>query len=217
MFDLILFDLDGTLTDPKVGITNCVKYALDYFGIIEEDEATLLRFIGPPLYDSFREIYGFSHDDANLAVAKYRERFSTIGLFENSILDGAMQMLETLKNSGKKLALATSKPFVYAEKIIKKFGMWEYFDYVVGAELDGTRNYKDEVISEVLKQAAVSDLSSVVMVGDRKQDIIGAKKCNISSIGVKCGYAEENELEDAGADFIFKNLFELTEFLQKTA
>ncbi len=217
MFDLILFDLDGTLTDPKEGITNCVKYALEYFDIKENDEATLLKFIGPPLYDSFREIYGFSHNDANLAVEKYRERFSTIGLFENSALDGATEMLKTLKQKGKKLALATSKPFVFAEKIIKKFGMWDYFDYVVGAELDGTRNYKDEVIAEVLKQAKISDLSKAVMIGDRKQDIIGAKKCNIASIGVKCGYAEENELEDAGANFVFENLFELLDFLKKTA
>lgn len=215
MFDLILFDLDGTLTDPKEGITNCVKYALEYFNINETNEETLLRFIGPPLYDSFREIYGFSHDEANLAVAKYRERFSTIGLFENAVLDGATEMLETLKKNDKKLALATSKPFVFAERIIKKFGMWEYFDYAVGAELDGTRNYKDEVIAEVLKQANVEDLAKVVMVGDRKHDILGAKKCNIASIGVKCGYAEENELEDAGADFIFENLFDLTDFLSK--
>lgn len=217
MFDLILFDLDGTLTDPKEGITNCVKYALEYFDINETDESILLKFIGPPLYDSFRELYGFSHDDANLAVEKYRERFSVTGLFENTVLDGAQDMLKELKSSGRKLALATSKPFVYAEKIIKKFGMFEYFDFVVGAELDGTRNYKDEVIAEVLKEANITDLSKVVMVGDRKQDIIGAKKCNIASIGVRCGYAEDNELEDAGADFIFENLFELTDFLLKIA
>lgn len=217
MFELILFDLDGTLTDPKEGITNCVKYALEHFGIEENDEAVLLKFIGPPLYDSFRGIYGLSHDDANLAVAKYRERFSTIGLFENSILDGAINILKVIKANGKKLALATSKPFVYAERIIKKFEMWEYFDYIVGAELDGTRNYKDEVILEVLKQANVSDLSTVVMIGDREHDIIGAKKCNIASIGVKCGYAEDNELENAGADFIFENLHELADFLTKTA
>ncbi len=216
MFDFILFDLDGTLTDPKTGITNCVKYALEYFGISEDNEKNLLKFIGPPLYDTFRELYGFSHDDANLAVEKYRERFSTIGLFENSILDGAIELLKSLKESGKKLALATSKPYVFAERIIKKFGMWEYFDYVVGAELDGTRNYKNEVISEVLNQAKISDLSRVVMIGDRKHDILGAKKCNVASIGVKCGYAEEGELEAAGADFIFENLFELNDFLKNS-
>ena len=213
MFELILFDLDGTLTDPKDGITNCVKYALEYFGIYEQDMETLLRFIGPPLYDSFRGIYGFSHNDAKLAVEKYRERFSTVGLFENSVLPGAIEMLKKLKDSGKTLALATSKPYVYAKRIIEKFQMAEYFDYAVGAELDGTRNYKDEVIREVLNQAKPSDLSRVVMIGDRLHDIEGAKKCNIASIGVRCGYAKENELEDAGADFIFENLYDTMDFL----
>lgn len=213
MFDLILFDLDGTLTDPKEGITNCVKYALEHFGIEENDETTLLSFIGPPLYDSFKGIYGFSDEDANLAVEKYRERFATLGLFENRVLDGALEILKTLKNDGKTTALATSKPLVFAKKIVEKYGLLEYLDYVVGADLKGGINYKDEIINEVLRQANPCDLSRVVIVGDRKHDVLGAKACNISSIGVRCGYAEENELEDAGADFIFKNLAEVQDFL----
>ena len=216
MFDLILFDLDGTLTDPKEGITNCVKYALEYFGIEENDEATLLSFIGPPLYDSFREIYGFSHDDANLAVEKYRERFSVTGLFENSVLDGAVDILKALKTKGKTTALATSKPLVFAKRIVEKYGLLEHLDYVVGADLKGGINYKDEVINEVLRLTKPDDLKKVVIVGDRKHDILGAKKCGISSIGVKCGYAEENELEDSGADFIFENLFKVQDFLLNT-
>ncbi len=216
MFDLILFDLDGTLTDPKEGITNCVKYALQHFGIEENDEATLLSFIGPPLYDSFRELYGFSHDDANLAVEKYRERYSVTGLFENAVLDGAAEILKALKNAGKITALATSKPLVFAQRIVEKYGLSEYLDYVVGADLKGGINYKDEVINEVLRLANPGDLSKVVIVGDRKHDVLGAKKCGISSIGVKCGYAEENELEDAGADFVFDNLFQAQEFLLNT-
>jgi len=215
MFDLLLFDLDGTLTDPKDGITNSVKYALEDFGIYETDENKLLRFIGPPLYDSFREIYGFSHEDAQKAVAKYRERFSTIGLFENKLLDGVVISLDRLKNSGKKLALATAKPYIFAKRIIDKFDISKYFDYEVGAELDGTRGYKDEVIKEVLKQAKQKDLSKVVMIGDRNHDILGAKKCKIASIGIRCGYAEKDELEDAGADYIFDNIEELTDFLLK--
>lgn len=217
MFDLILFDLDGTLTEPKQGITNCVKYALAHFGIEEEDEKKLLSFIGPPLVDSFKELYGFSEEDALLAVEKYRERFSTIGLFENDVIDGAKELLAYLKKSGKIIALATSKPQVFAMQITEHFGLSEYFDIQVGAELDGTRNYKHEVISEVLKQAGCKDLSKVVIVGDRKHDIQGAKKCNISSIGVKCGYAEENELEEAGADFIFENLYETLNFFENNA
>lgn len=215
MFDLILFDLDGTLTDPKEGITNCVKYALESFGIAETDETRLMRFIGPPLYDSFRDFYGFSHEDANRAVEKYRERFSDIGIFENEPLGGAVQTLKRLKKAGKRIALATSKPYVFAERIIEKFGMKEYFDYVVGAELDGTRNYKDEVINEVLRRASPVDETKTVMVGDRRQDIDGAKKCGIASIGIQCGYAEENELENAGADFIFENLTQICDFLLK--
>ena len=214
MFELVLFDLDGTITDPKEGITNCVKYALEYFGIKETDEKKLLKFIGPPLVDSFKEFYGFSEEKAKLAVEKYRERFSTIGLFENAVIDGAYELLSYLKESGKKLALATSKPEIFAKRITEKYDLAKYFDYQVGAELDGTRNYKDEVISALLKLAGQKDLTKVVMIGDRRQDIIGAKKCNISSIGVKCGYAEENELEDAGSDYIFQNLYETLEFFK---
>ena len=216
MFDLILFDLDGTLTDPKEGITNCVKYALEHFGIKENNETTLLKFIGPPLYDSFREIYGLSHDDANLAVEKYRERYSDVGLFENSVLDGAIEILKELKKAGKTTSLATSKPVVFAKRIVEKYGLSDYLDYVIGADLKGGINYKDEVINEVLKTANPIDLSRVVIVGDRMHDVLGAKKCNIASIGVKCGYAEPNELENAGADFIFNNLFEVKDFLLNT-
>lgn len=215
MFDLYLFDLDGTLTDPKEGITNCVKYALESFGIIENDMNVLLKFIGPPLYDSFREIYGMSHDDANTAVSKYRERYSVVGLFENDVLPGASDVLKMLKKAGKKVALATSKPHVFATRIIEKYDLIQYFDYIVGAEFDGTRNYKDEVILEVIRQSGEKDLSKIVMIGDRKHDIIGAKKCNIASIGLRCGYAEENELEDSGADYIFENLYDLATFLAK--
>lgn len=215
MFDLILFDLDGTLTDPKKGITNCVKYALESFGINETDENVLMRFIGPPLVDSFKAIYGMTDSEAHIALNKYRERFSEIGIFENSLLDGAKEILEELRNSGKRIALATSKPYVYAEKILEKYDIAKYFDCAVGSELDGTRNYKDEVILEVLKRMGADDLSRVIMVGDRKHDIIGAGKCKIASIGLRCGYAEEGELEEAGADYIFENLHDLKEFLMK--
>ena len=136
---------------------------------------------------------------------------------ENDVIDGAKELLAYLKKSGKIIALATSKPQVFAMQITEHFGLSEYFDIQVGAELDGTRNYKHEVISEVLKQADCKDLSKVVIVGDRKHDIQGAKKCNISSIGVKCGYAEENELEEAGADFIFENLYETLNFFKNNA
>ncbi len=217
MFDLILFDLDGTLTDPKEGITNCVKYALESFGITENDEEKLLKFIGPPLYDSFRAIYGFSHKDAISAVEKYRERFTDIGIYENALFPDTVSVLSELKRAGKKLALATSKPFVFAERILKNFDIYRYFDYAVGAEFDGTRGYKDEVINEVLRACGKADLSKVIMVGDRNTDIIGAKKCKIASCGVRCGYAENGELEEAGADFIFDDLTGFKDFILEKA
>lgn len=217
MFDVILFDLDGTLTDSKEGIINCVKYALKPYGIEENDMSVLLRFIGPPLYDMFAETYGFSHERANEAVAKYRERFSDVGLFENALIDGAAELLEYLRKKGKTLVLATSKPIVFAERIIENFGIAKYFDYAVGAELDGTLGHKEDVIREALKRAGATDLSRAVIIGDRNYDILGAKKCGISSIGVRCGYAENGELEDAGADYIFDNLAEVKDFFEKYA
>ena len=217
MFELILFDLDGTLTDPKEGITNCVKYALKSFGIAENDESVLLKFIGPPLYDSFRKIYGFSHEDAIAAVEKYRERFTGIGIYENALFPDTVSVLKELKAAGKKLALATSKPYEFAERVLKNFDIYKYFDYAVGAEFDGTRGYKDEVINEVLRIYGETDLSKIIIVGDRNTDIIGAKKCKIASCGVRCGYAEEGELESAGADYIFDNLTGFKDFILKNA
>lgn len=213
MFELILFDLDGTLTDSGEGITNCVSYALESFGITENDEKKLKKFIGPPLYDSFRALYGFSHSDALSAVEKYRERFSVKGIYENRLYDGTEAALSELKSAGKRLALATSKPYAYAERILKHFNIYDYFDYAVGAELDGRRGYKDEVIREVLGAADAKDLSLVIMVGDRDSDIIGAKKCGISSAGLRCGFAEPGELEKAGADYIFDDLTGFKDFL----
>ncbi len=215
MFKLILFDLDGTLTDSKEGIINCVKYALESFGIKENDEKKLFKFIGPPLYDSFRGIYGFSHDDAVCAVEKYRERFTNTGIYENTVYSDTAEALELLKSHGKTLALATSKPYVYAERILKNFKIFDYFDYASGAEPDGSKGYKDEVISKVLDSASAFSLSETVIIGDRENDVLGAKKCGISSIGLRRGYAEKNELETAGADYIFDNLLDAADFILK--
>lgn len=214
MFNNILLDLDGTLTDPKEGITKSVQYALQHFGI-EEDIDNLLPFIGPPLINSFQDFYGMSEEDAVTAVAKYRERFSTIGIYENGVYPGIEDMLKALKESGKIVALATSKPHVFARRILEHYGLIQYFDILVGSEFDGTRNDKAEVIEEVCRQLnlPVGERESCIMVGDRKHDIIGAKKCNIKSVGVSFGYADENELELAGADFIVDTVDELKEFL----
>ncbi len=211
MYDLILFDLDGTLTNPEEGITKSVQYALEGYGIVENNIDNLRRFIGPPLVDGFMGFYSMNREDALGALARYRERFSDVGIFENELLDGCEKLLSDLKKEGKRLALATSKPYVYAKKILEHFELIKYFDILVGAELDGTRNDKKDVIKEVLKQAG--EYKNPVMVGDRMHDIIGAKKNNIPCIGVTFGFAVEGELEENGAIEIANSMGELFEIL----
>ena len=209
MFDTLLFDLDGTLTDPKEGITKCVQYALAACGITVDSLDELECFIGPPLLDSFMEFYGLSKEKAEFALAKYRERFSDVGIFENRLFDGASKLLSDLAKSGKTIALATSKPEVFAVRILDHFDIINYFDVVCGSELDGTRVKKAEVIKEALLRLKNPNLDKTVMIGDRKHDIIGAKECGVRSIGLKLGYAQQNELEDAGADFIANDFTQL--------
>ncbi len=213
-YKYIFFDLDGTLTDPQEGITNCVRYALDYFGIHETDYSKLMRFIGPPLVYSFHEYYGFDEEKSLLAVEKYRERFSKVGLFENKVYDGVYDMLQKLADSAHVLVLATSKPKVYADRIMAKYRLRPYFKFISGSELDGTRNDKNEVIEYAIEKLGCAR-ESVIMVGDRKHDIIGAKKCNVASCGVRFGYAEEGELEEAGADVIAEDMDDLLNILMQ--
>ena len=218
MYQYILFDLDGTLTDPKIGITTCVQYALHKMGIEEPDPDRLEPFIGPPLIDSFREFYGMNEEEAVRAVEYYRERFSTVGLFENEVYSGIPELLARLKKDGRKLAIASSKPTVYIKKILEYFSIYEYFDIIVGSELDGTRCRKEEVVEEALEQLSADDKfrkRDAVMIGDRKFDIEGAKAHQIPSIGVNYGYATDNELVEAGADCVVGNVKELSEVLLK--
>lgn len=211
----LLFDLDGTLTDPMVGITSSVAYALEAFGIHEEDHRKLIPFIGPPLTDSFEEFYGFSHEDALRAVEKYREYFSDRGIFENRVYEGIVPMLKTLKESGRINILATSKPTVYAERIVERFGLSQYLDGVQGSELDGSRVKKGDVIRFALKRNRIANLEETVMVGDRKHDILGAHEAGIEAVGVLFGYGSREELAAAGADYIVKNVKELARMLVK--
>lgn len=205
----ILFDLDGTLTDPKVGITKAVSYALEKFGIIENDLDALTKFIGPPLVQSFIDYYGFSMEKSKLAVEKYREYFAEIGIFENVAYDGIEALLQTLKENKKTLIVATSKPAIFANKILEHFNLTKYFDFVSGSELDGTRVDKAEVIAYALEQCDITDNSKVIMVGDREHDIIGANKIGVDSIGVLYGYGNKEEFEKAGATHIVKEVKEL--------
>lgn len=177
-YQYLLFDLDGTITDPKVGITTCVQYALEHFGIHEPDNDKLEPFIGPPLQDSFEQFYHMDAETAKQAVAKYRERFQTVGLYENEIYDGMADLLKTLKEGGCRLAVASSKPTVFVKKILEHFDVVQYFDVVVGSELDGSRAKKEEVVQEALRQLdPKGQVSSgqMVMIGDRYFEVQGAE------------------------------------------
>ncbi|MCD8072032.1 MAG: HAD-IA family hydrolase [Alistipes sp.] len=211
--DYILFDLDGTIIDPHKGITLCVEYALAYFGITVGDRATLNSFIGPPLRDSFMEFYGFTPAQAEKAVAKYRERYSSTGVYENTLYPGIREMLEKLKNSGKKIFLATSKPTAYAKLIIRQHDLEPYFSFIGGAELNGSRDRKADVILHVLENSAIDDTSTTAMVGDRRHDIEGARQTGLFPIGVTYGYGSRQELEQAGAGHIVSTVAALAEYI----
>lgn len=219
MFQYCLFDLDGTLTDPKEGITRSVQYALHKSGIEEPDLDKLEPFIGPPLKDSFMEFYGMEPEEALQAIAWYRERFAPIGVFENQIFPGVSRMLERLKKKGIRLAVASSKPIGFVRQILAHFEIEKFFQVVVGSELDGTRGTKEEVVEEALQQLGVLSIPQearknlCAMVGDRKFDIQGAKAHGLTGVGVSFGYAGEGELEAEGADFVVNTVEELEALL----
>ncbi len=212
----LLFDLDGTLTDPGAGITACVQYALQSFGIEETDHAKLEKFIGPPLRDSFMNFYGFDAEQAEQAVAKYRERFQDTGIFENEVYEGIPKMLHTLQSKGFFLAVASSKPQVFVERILDHFDLRKYFKAIVGSELDGTRESKDEVVQEALNRLFAYkpiQKGQVYMIGDRKFDVEGARTQGVESVGVAYGYGSMEELKAAKADYIVRSVEELESFL----
>lgn len=216
MYKYVLFDLDGTISDPKVGICTSVQQALKKFGIDVPDINTLTPFIGPPLRDSFRDFYHIKPEDMEDVIAAYRARFSTVGLFENDLYDGIPELLKSLKENGRKLALASSKPRVFVEKILDHFGISQYFDVIMGSELDGTRENKSEIIAECLRLFELDpsgDLSETVMVGDRKYDIEAANAAGLPNIAVSYGYGSEEELSNAGAMVIAGTVKELENIL----
>jgi phosphoglycolate phosphatase len=198
----ILFDLDGTLTDPKPGITRCIQHALTALGYPVPLEDELLWCIGPPLRGSFSHLLD-STDNGLLdkALWLYRERFAEVGLFENALIPGVTEALDSLKNLDAKLFLATSIPSVYAARIIGHFGLDGYFDKLYGSELDGTLSDKAELIAHILAQESINP-ATAVMVGDREHDVVGAMRCGIKSIGVTYGYGTEAELLAHGASAI---------------
>lgn len=212
MIKNLFFDLDGTLTDPKEGITKSVAYALEAFGQKVNNLEELLVFIGPPLKWSFMEYAGMNEEQAEAAIAKYRERFKDIGIFENGVYEGIERMLNNLKKAGFKLVLATSKPIVFADRILERYGLANFFDATFGSEFDGTRTDKAEVIEYALRQTGATP-EETVMIGDRSHDVIGATKNNIKTIGVLFGYGDSRELLDAGACRLAATVEELEDIL----
>lgn len=206
-----LFDLDGTLTDPQEGITKCVQYALRRFGI-ERSCEELVCFIGPPLIEQFMAYAGFTREQAVNAVEVYRERFAPVGIFENRAYEGAVELVRDLKAAGKTLALATSKPQIFAEQIIKKYGFEPYLDIIVGSELNGHMTNKAMVIAEVMNRLG-AEPAETIMIGDREHDVIGAKANGIKTVGVGFGYAAQGELEAAGAEYLAGTMDELRTLL----
>ncbi|HEL1613947.1 TPA: HAD family hydrolase [Streptococcus suis] len=212
MYQIILFDLDGTLTDSGQGILNSVAYALDQMGIEEPDLASLQRFIGPPLYESFARFYQLNPADTQAAVDAFRVYFKEKGMFENQLYEGVIPLLEALTEAGKTLAIATSKPEVFAKQILEYFDISHYFDVIAGASLDSSRINKTDVISYALAQLDYNP-QTTIMVGDREHDIQGAQANQLASIGVLYGYGTKQELEEAGATRIAQTVVDLKELL----
>ncbi|WP_027896350.1 HAD family hydrolase [Zestomonas thermotolerans] len=204
----ILFDLDGTLSDPREGITRSVQYALAQLGIDEPDLARLEHFIGPPLLQCFMASYGFDEATAWQAVNHYRERFRVTGLYENRLFDGIPALLERLASQGRTLYIATSKPTLFAEEIARHFGIAGYFRRIYGSELDGTRTDKAELLAHLLETEGLPPRSAL-MIGDRKHDLIGARRNGLDCAAVGYGFGSFAELAAEQPTYHFATLEEL--------
>lgn len=222
MFKYLLFDMDGTITDSRVGITKAVQYSLGKYGVNEPDLKKLESFIGPPIRDSFLKFYPEVITEKNVdeVVDTLREYYEPIGIYENKVYDGFAEMLHTLQKGGAKLAVASSKPEIYVRRILDHFSLSKYFDVVVGSMLDGSREAKEEIVEEALHQLSGNNpdikkqsKNQIAMIGDRKYDVEGAKKHNVTAVGVRFGFAEAGELEEAGADFIAETVDDLEAYL----
>ena len=210
MAELILFDLDGTLTDSAPGITRCVQHALSKLDRPQYTMEELNCFLGPPLHTQFMKFAALTSEEADMAVEYYRECYTGTGIYENRVYEGIPELLAALKKCGKRLGVASSKPQIYVEKILDYFKLKNQFDVIAGSEMNGDRTDKAEVIEEALKRSGYAEKrDQVVMVGDRSHDVIGAKKCGVVCVGAAYGYGGRAELEETGADFIADQVQEL--------
>lgn len=212
MYDTILFDLDGTLTDSGLGITNAARYALREMGCPVPEDSVLRKFIGPPLYDSFQRFCAMDEETAMEAVRLFRVYYNDKGILENRVYDGVKRMLERLSHGGKRLVLATSKPETAAVRVMEYFGLNKFVPEIAGATPDPSRSTKGQVIAYCLKQFGI-DPASTVMVGDREHDVLGARENGLPCIGITYGYGERVELETAGAAQVFDTPAELADDL----
>ena len=212
MYKNVLFDLDGTLTNPSEGISNGFIYALDKYNIKVSEKEKLYSFIGPPLFDTFKSI-GFTDEIAVEAIAHFRKYYDEVGKLENEVYENIKVMLETLKSRGYKLAVATSKPTLFSVEILKHFGLDQYFDFISGATFDGTLIQKGDIIKVALDKLGLNP-SETIMIGDRKHDVLGAKEHGLDSIGVLYGFGNREELVETGATFIVKEVLDILDILK---
>ncbi len=214
-YRILLFDLDGTLTDSKEGITKSVQYALSKLGIIEDNLHNLEKFIGPPLDESFSGFYSLGKDEVRDAIKYYREYYSTKGIYENDLYPGIPELLKKLRESDKKMYIATTKPTIFAVEVLKHFNLDDYFSEIVGSFLDGRRTSKDELIKFILSRIPEVSKNKIVMIGDRRHDILGAKQTGIDSIAVSYGYGSLEELVKAEPTYIAGSIEELYQLIAK--
>ena len=208
-YPYLFFDLDGTLTDSGPGIMNSIRYAMEKSGREIPGPEVLRRFIGPPLLESFQKYTALGEDEARQCIALYREYFSVTGLFENAVYPGIPALLSRLRAAGRRLAVATGKPEVYARRILEHFGLAGEFERIAGASFDETRNSKEAVIRYALEGMGLDDPAQVLMVGDREHDVLGARRCGMDCLGVLFGYGSREELERAGAIGVARTVEEI--------
>ena len=214
-YTTVLFDLDGTLVDSGIGVTSSVAYALEKFGITPPPRQELFKFIGPPLTQSFSEFCGFDEEKTMLAIKYYREYYSVKGILECTMYEGVLELMQSLKNKGCKLALATSKPEIYATRVVEDKGILPYLDYISAASTDEkTRATKEAVVEYALELCEEKDRSKILMVGDRHFDIKGAATFGVDSVGVTLGYGTKEELKEAGATYIVDSLMEINKIVE---
>ena len=200
-YNVIAFDLDGTLTNPERGLLCAFVYCFKKLGVPYESKESLKRYIGPPLYDEWQKDFGWTFEEASNAVEVFREYYNIYGWWDNEVYDGIDELLTTLKSQGKRLVVATSKPEVTAKKVLRHFGLDKYFDYIAGASMNGSQDLKWQILDRALT-AVGAEKSEAILVGDRKYDAEGANICGIDSLGALWGHGSRDELEKAGFTYI---------------